>query len=190
VFLDAVWPVLVLLGVERLRIVPGYTPVNPFEFLHYPWSHSLLMTAVWALAFAFVYFEMKRDRTGAIWVGIAVASHWLLDFVTHRPDLPLYPGGSVRVGLSLWNSLPATFAVEGLMFALAVALYMRLTRASDRTGTIAWWVLIGVLVLLYVTAPLSPPPPGENAVAIAGLIALAIFVSWAYWVDQHRQVTG
>jgi drug/metabolite transporter (DMT)-like permease len=96
----------------------------------------------------------------------------------------------VRVGLSLWNSLPATFAVEGLMFALAVALYMRLTRASDRTGTIAWWVLIGVLVLLYVTAPLSPPPPGENAVAIAGLIALAIFVSWAYWVDQHRQVTG
>jgi len=187
VFLDAVWPVLVLLGIERFRIVPGYTAINPFEFLHYPWSHSLLMTGVWALAFAFVYFALKGDRAGAIWVGIAVASHWVLDFVTHQPDMPLYPGGGGRFGLALWNSLPATFAVEGLMFALAVALYARLTRASDRTGTIAWWALIGVLALLYLAGPLSPPPPSENAVAIAGLIALAIFVPWAYWVDRHRE---
>ncbi len=176
VFLDAVWPVLVLLGIERFRIVPGYTAINPFEFLHYPWSHSLLMTVVWALAFAFVYFGMKGDRAGAIWVGIAVASHWLLDFVTHRPDMPLYPGGSERLGLALWQSWPATFAVEGMMFAAAVALYLRTTRSRDRVGTIAWWALIALLLALYVPGPWSPPPPSENAVAIAGLIALAIFV--------------
>jgi membrane-bound metal-dependent hydrolase YbcI (DUF457 family) len=190
VFLDAVWPVLVLLGIERFRIVPGYTTINPFEFLHYPWSHSLLMTVVWALAFAFVYLAVKGDRAGAIWVGIAVASHWVLDFVSHRPDMPLYPGGSERLGLSLWNSLPATFVVEGLMFALAIAVYVRLTRARDRTGTIAWWVLIGVLLALYISGPWSPPPPSENAVAIVGLIALAVFVPWAHWVDRHRQVAG
>jgi membrane-bound metal-dependent hydrolase YbcI (DUF457 family) len=190
VFLDAVWPVLVLLGIERFRIVPGYTAINPFEFLHYPWSHSLLMTAVWALAFALVYLAVKGDRAGAIWVGIAIASHWVLDFVSHRPDMPLYPGGSERLGLSLWNSLPATFAVEGLMFALAIAVYVRLTRARDRTGTIAWWALIGVLLALYVSGPWSPPPPSENAVAIVGLIALAVFVPWAHWVDGHRQVAG
>jgi len=176
VFLDAVWPVLVLLGIERFRIVPGYTAINPFEFLHYPWSHSLLMTVVWALAFAFVYFGMKGDHAGAIWVGIAVASHWLLDFVTHRPDMPLYPGGSERLGLALWQSWPATFAVEGMMFAAAVALYLRTTRSRDRVGTIAWWALIALLLALYVPGPWSPPPPSENAVAIAGLIALAIFV--------------
>ncbi len=176
VFLDAVWPVLVLLGIERFRIVPGYTAINPFEFLHYPWSHSLLMTVVWALAFAFVYFGMKGGRAGAIWVGIAVASHWLLDFVTHRPDMPLYPGGSERLGLALWQSWPATFAVEGMMFAAAVALYLRTTRSRDRVGTIAWWALIALLLALYVPGPWSPPPPSENAVAIAGLIALAIFV--------------
>jgi hypothetical protein len=190
VFLDAVWPVLVLLGIERFRIVPGFTAINAFDFVHYPWSHSLLMTVVWALAFAFVYLAVKGDRAGAIWVGIAVASHWVLDFVSHRPDMPLYPGGSERLGLSLWNSLPATFAVEGLMFALAIAVYVRLTRARDRTGTIAWWALIGVLLALYVSGPWSPPPPSENAVAIVGLIALAVFVPWAHWVDGHRQVAG
>ena len=188
VFLDAVWPVLVLLGIERFRIVPGYTAINPFEFLHYPWSHSLLMTVVWALAFAFVYFGMKGGRAGAIWVGIAVASHWLLDFVTHRPDMPLYPGGSERLGLALWQSWPATFAVEGMMFAAAVALYLRTTRSRDRVGTIAWWALIALLLALYVPGPWSPPPPSENAVAIAGLIALAIFVPWSYWIDRHREV--
>jgi len=122
VFLDAVWPVLVLLGIERFRIVAGYTAINPFEFLHYPWSHSMLMTGVWAVLFAIVYQTVKGDRAGAMWVGIVVASHWVLDCVTHRPDMPLYPGGSERLGLALWQSWPATFAVEGSMFAAAVAL--------------------------------------------------------------------
>lgn len=187
VFLDAVWPVLVLLGAERFRIVPGYTAINPFEFLHYPWSHSLLMTLVWALVFALVYAGLKGDRAGAIWVGIAVASHWLLDFVTHRPDLPLYPGGGERLGLALWNSLPATFAVEGAMFALAIAFYVRLTRAKDRVGTIAWWTLVALLLALYVPGPWSPPPSSENAVAIVGVAALLLFVPWAYWIDRHRE---
>lgn len=188
VFLDAVWPVLVLLGIERFRIVPGYTAINPFEFLHYPWSHSLLMTLVWALVFAFVYAGLKGDRAGAIWVGIAVASHWLLDFITHRPDMPLYPGGGERLGLALWQSWQATFAVEGLMFAAAIALYARFTRSRDRVGTIAWWTLIALLLALYVPGPWSPPPPSENAVAIAGIAALLIFIPWAYWIDRHREV--
>jgi hypothetical protein len=190
VFLDAVWPVLVLLGVERFRIVAGYTAINPFEFLHYPWSHSMLMTGVWAVLFAIVYQTVKDDHAGAVWVGIAVASHWVLDCVTHRPDLPLYPGGSGRLGLALWQSWPATFAVEGSIFAAAVMLYLRTTRSRDRVGTIAWWAMIGLLVALYVPAPWSPPPPSENTVAILGLIALAVFVPWAYWIDGHRAVSA
>jgi len=186
-FLDLVWPVLVLLGIERFRIVAGYTAVNPFEFVYYPWSHSLLMTVVWAFVVAIAYLAVKGDRTGAIWIGIAVASHWVLDFVSHRPDMPLYPGGEERLGLGLWQSLPATFAVEGLMFAAAVVLYVRSTRPKDRIGTFAWWAFIAVLLALYIPGPWSPPPPSENAVAIVGLLALAIFAPWAYWIDRHRE---
>jgi len=189
-FLDAVWPILVLVGVERFRIVPGYTAVNSFDFVHYPWSHSLLMTVVWSLLVALVYFGLRRDRAGALWVGIAVASHWVLDVVSHRPDLPLYPGGNARLGLSLWNSLPATFAVEGLMFAVAVVLYSKTTHARDRAGTIAWWVLVGLLLALYIPGPWSPPPPNQQVVAWMGLAALAIFVPWGYWIDRHRQVVS
>jgi membrane-bound metal-dependent hydrolase YbcI (DUF457 family) len=189
-FLDVVWPVLVLLGVERFRIVPGFTAINPFDFVYYPWSHSLLMTAVWALLFALVYFAVRGDRAGAVWLGIAVASHWVLDFVSHRPDLPLYPGGETRLGLGLWQSVPATFAVEGLMFAAGIALYMQSTKAKDRIGTAAWWAFIALLVVLYIPGPWSPPPPSENVVAIVGIVALAIFAPWAYWIDRHRPSTG
>ena len=87
VFLDVVWPVLVLLGIERFRIVPGFTANNPFDFVYYPWSHSLLMTIAWSLLIALGYFGLNRDRVGAVWVGILVASHWVLDFVSHRPDI-------------------------------------------------------------------------------------------------------
>jgi len=186
VLLDAIWPVLVLVGIERLRIVPGFTAINPFDFVYYPWSHSLLMTGVWAVLFAIVYQTVKGDHDGATWVGIAVASHWILDCVTHRPDLPLRPGGEERLGLGLWQSLPWTFAVEGLMFAAGVALYMRSTKAKDRIGTIAWWAMIVLLLALYIPGPWSPPPPSENTVAILGIIALAIFCPWAYWIDRHR----
>jgi membrane-bound metal-dependent hydrolase YbcI (DUF457 family) len=186
-FLDAVWPVLVLAGIERFRIVPGYTAINPFQFLYYPWSHSLLMTVVWALLLALVYLGLRGDRTGAVWIGVLVASHWVLDFVTHKPDMPLYPGGGQRFGLALWDSLPGTFAVEGLMFAAGVALYVRTTSARDRIGAIAWWALIAFLLLLYISGPFSPPPPSENAVAIVGVAALLIFVPWGYWIDRHRR---
>src|SRR5215510_16393080 len=86
-FLDVVWPVLVLLGVERFRIVPGFTAVNPFDFTYYPWSHSLATTMAWSVAFALAYFAASRDRAGAVWVGLVVASHWVLDFVSHIPDI-------------------------------------------------------------------------------------------------------
>jgi LexA-binding, inner membrane-associated putative hydrolase len=185
-FLDLVWPVLVLLGIERFRIIPGFTAVNPFDFTYYPWSHSLLMTVLWSVAFALGYFAFSRDRTGAVWVGIVVASHWVLDFVSHRPDMPLYPGGGQKLGLSLWQSIPATFAVEGLMFAAGIAIYVRATRSRDRTGALAWWAMVGLLLALYVPGPWASPPPSANSVAVLGIIALAIFGPWAYWIDRHR----
>jgi peptidoglycan/LPS O-acetylase OafA/YrhL len=104
--------------------------------------------------------------------------------------MPLYPGGSERLGLGLWRSLPATFAVEGLMFAAGIALYAGATRSRDRVGTIALWTFIALLVAMYVPGPWSPPPPGENAVAIVGILAIAILGPWAYWIDRHRELVA
>jgi membrane-bound metal-dependent hydrolase YbcI (DUF457 family) len=167
--------------------VPGFTAINPFDFTYYPWSHSLLMTLVWAAAFALVYFAASRDRGGAVWVAIVVASHWLLDFVSHRPDMPLYPGGREKLGLGLWQSIPATFAVEGVMFAAGIAVYVGVTRSRDRIGSIAWWAFVALLLALYIPGPWASRPPSENAVAIFGIIALLIFGPWAYWIDRHRE---
>jgi membrane-bound metal-dependent hydrolase YbcI (DUF457 family) len=187
VFLDVVWPVLVLAGIETFRIVPGITAINPFDFTYYPWSHSLLMTLVWSAVFALVYWAASGDRNGAVWVGLVVASHWVLDFASHRPDMPLYPGGSEKVGLGLWQSIAATFAVEGALFAAGVALYLRATRSRDRVGTIAWWTFVALLLALYIPGPWAARPPSESAVAIFGIIALLIFGPWAYWTDRHRE---
>jgi membrane-bound metal-dependent hydrolase YbcI (DUF457 family) len=187
-FLDVVWPVLVLLGIESFRIAPGITAFSPFDFQNYPWSHSLFMAVVWSVLVGGGYRAASADRAGALWVGAAVASHWVLDFLTHRPDMPLYPGGAGRVGLGLWNSVPATFAVEGLMFLLAVVLYAKTTRARDRAGSIGWWAFVALLLLLYIPSPFSPPPPGERAVAVVGILALLVFTPWAYWIDRHREI--
>lgn len=104
-------------------------------------------------------------------------SHWVLDFVTHRPDLPLYPGGP-RVGLGLWNSVAGTVAVESLMFAAAVGLY-----TGRRRG--GFWALVTVLVVLYVGAAAGTPPPNWQILALTALAAW-IFPIWAWWVDRGR----
>src|SRR5881397_3229182 len=185
-FLDALWPVFLLLGLERVRIDPGNMVFSPLAFDYYPFSHSLLMTIVWALLFALIYRARTGYENGAVWVGIGVTSHWILDFVTHRPDLPLAPGSSIKVGLGLWNSRLGTLAVEGAMYVAAVTLYLVTTRARNRIGRFALWGFVAILAALYVADANSPPPPSVKAIAITGLIGW-LFVPWAYWIDRNRE---
>src|SRR5258708_16993741 len=126
------------------------------------------MTGVGAVLFAIVYQTVKGDHAGAIWVGIAVASHWVLACITHRPDLPLYPGGSERLGLALWRSWPATFSVGGLMFVGAVVLYLPTTPSRGPVRPIPGGGLIALLLSLFLPAPRSPPPPRAHTGAIPG----------------------
>ncbi len=181
---DLLWPLFLLLGVEHARIDPGNTAVTPLDFSYYPWTHSLLMGAVWALVFAGIWYTRKRDPGTALLLGALVVSHWVLDFISHRPDMPLFPYG-LRVGLGLWNSVAATVVVEGALFAGGVALYLRATRPLDRVGRFATYGLIGFLVLVYLANMLSPPPPSIRAVAWGGLAGWLLPL-WAAWADRHR----
>ena len=121
-FLDLIWPVFLILGVEHVRISPGITRVTPFDFYDYPYSHGLLPVVGWSLLVGLGYFAVRRYRAGAWLVGLGVLSHWFLDWIMHRPDLALWPGGSGHYGLGIWNSLPLTLIVEGAVFAIGLGL--------------------------------------------------------------------
>lgn len=185
-FSDLLWPIFLLLGWEHVRIAPGDTRYTPLDLYDYPWSHSLLMNLVWASGFALIYFLWKRDRAGAIAVWIGVLSHWVLDWITHRPDMPLYPGGQGRYGLGLWNSIPGTMTVEIAMFIAALWMYTHATKARDRIGIFAYWAFAALLLCIYIGDRFSPPPESANEIAWVGIIASAIFLPWAWWLDRHR----
>ncbi len=184
-FLDALWPVLVILGVERVAVVPGITRMSPLDFTDYPWSHSLAMMLAWAALFAGAYWIVRRRAVAALCLAALVASHWLLDWIVHRPDLPLYPGDESRHGLGVWNSVAGSLALESALFAAGVYLYVRSTRARDRIGVVAWWALVAFLAAAYAASVLGPPPPSPEAVAYSALVGYAI-VAWGWWVDRHR----
>ncbi|MGZ5038267.1 MAG: metal-dependent hydrolase [Usitatibacter sp.] len=188
-FLDAVWPLLVLAGVERVVIAPGITRVTPLDFVHYPWSHSLAMALAWAAAFGLAYWGLRRRLANALWLAALVVSHWFLDWIAHRPDLPLYPGDPGRYGLGLWNSMPLTMAAEFGLLAVGLAVYARATRARDRIGKYALAALVLVLVASYLGATFGPPPPSPEAVALSGLAGYAM-VAWGWWIDRHREPAG
>jgi hypothetical protein len=185
--LDLVWPILVLAGVERVRIAPGDTLMTPLAFEYYPYSHSLLMAFLWGSAAGLLYFALRRDRAGALVVALLVVSHWFLDLLVHRPDLPLSLGDSSKVGWGLWNSMPVTLLLEYGLFALGLLVYVRTTRPLDRIGSWAFWGLVAFLALGFASDMGGPPPPSVTALAWMAL-ALWILVLWAWWADRHRVV--
>jgi hypothetical protein len=185
-FLDLVWPALVAAGIEQVRIAPGTMAVSPFDFVSYPYSHSLVMTLAWAGLFAWVYRWRGGSMRAAWWLGLVVASHWFLDLIVHRPDLPLAPGLDKHLGLGLWNSAAGTLVVEGSLFVAGLWLYLSATRARDRIGVWGLWGLVALLLVSYVAATFGPPPPNVNAIVIADILGTALTVVWAYWVERHR----
>ena len=184
-FLDLLWPTFVLLGWERVKIQPGNTKLTPLDFSYFPLSHSLAMAVVWGILFGLVYFIIKRNYKAAIILGLCVVSHWILDLLVHRPDLPLFPGDSPLVGFGLWNYPAIAVVVEGLIFIIGLLLYLKTTKAKNKVGSYAFWALILFLVLIYLSNLFGPPPTSVTAIAWAAE-SQWILVVWAYWVDRNR----
>ena len=182
--LDLLWPVLLLLGFETVRVHPNDTAFTHLAFDSYPWSHSLLMVVLWSSLAALAGRRFLGSwRVGAV-TGALVLSHWVLDVITHRPDLPLWPAGPM-LGFGLWNSIWATFAVEGALLGVGVFLYLKHTVAKDAIGTWALFSLLLVSTLIWATQPWAPVPPNPRVVAWAALV-LWLLLPWSHWVDQHH----
>lgn len=174
-----------LLNIEKVAIAPGITEVTPLDFEQYPFSHSMVTVIGWAMLLGVIYYFIRRYFTGALVIWCCVVIHWLLDFISHRPDLPIYPGSSLLVGLGLWNSVAGTVLVEGFIFLLGIYLYLKVTHAKDKIGIFGFWVLVGLLVIIYMANLFGPTQPNVGSIAWAGQLQW-LFVIWAYWVDRHR----
>lgn len=182
--LDLLWAIFLLAGIEHVTIRRGVTKMSPLDFIDYPWSHSLLMSAVWGVAFAGVYVIVTRYVRGGVVLFAGVISHWVFDWLTHRADLPLYPGGP-RVGLGLWNYPIAELGIETALFAIGILLYRDATRPRDRIGSVAMWAFIIVLAAVFIANAGGTPPPSVRMLVWSAL-ALWILPFWAAWFDRHR----
>jgi uncharacterized membrane protein (UPF0136 family) len=186
---DGVWPVFLLLGWEKVEIKPGITAVSPLDFVSYPYTHSLVAGVLWAALFAGAYYLVRRDRVSALWLAALVLSHWVLDFISHGPDMPVGLSGPT-LGLGLWYSVPATLVVEFGLLALGAWVYASITRPRDRKGSWTLWIYVATLGAIYAASVAGPPPPSVQAIEISGFLGW-LFVAWAYWIDRHRAiVTG
>lgn len=187
--LDLLWPLFLLAGWEHVRIVPGAMAFTPLVFDSYPWSHSLLMAAGWGLLLAALARWRGVESRGVWLIAALVLSHWMLDFVTHAPDMPLWPGNSPRFGLGLWNSIPGTFVIEGLLWVLCLTLYLRARRPRNWIGAFALWSFVLISTVMWAAGPWSTPPSSERALAWFALVGW-IIVPWAVWADRGHVVRG
>jgi hypothetical protein len=181
---DLVWPVLVAVGIERVAIAPGATAFTPLVFQSYPWSHSLLLVAMWGAAFAAVHFSRARSAAAATVLALLVVSHWLLDYATHRPDLPLYPGGA-KYGLGLWNSVPLTIVVEVAMFVAGTWCYVRATRPRDGRSRHPLVTIVLVLLVSY-AGNIFSTPPSVTAVWSGTIGGFLLLLAGGAWADGNR----
>lgn len=184
---DLIWPIFLLLGIEHVRIQRSVKQLTltPLDFYDYPWTHSLVMSIVWAVAFALLYFALNRYGRGAVILGIGVLSHWIFDFFVHRPDLPLWPGGP-KVGLGMWNHPVAELGLEAALFAVGILLYRDATEPLDRAGSVGMWAFILVLAGIFIANAGGTPPPNERTLAWMAL-SLWLLPFWAAWFDRHRE---
>jgi hypothetical protein len=186
-FIDLLWPIFLLLGLEKVQIEPGNTAFTPLNFISYPYSHSFFGALVWSILFAAVFFLFKKEIKSSLLLGALVMSHWVLDLITHKPDLLLFPWNDFKVGFGLWNYVLVTILIEGLIFGIGSYLYLVTTKAENKKGSIGLWGLLIFLAVIYLMNVFGSPPPSENAIAVVGLFQW-ILIAWAYWIDKNRSV--
>jgi LexA-binding, inner membrane-associated putative hydrolase len=188
---DLLWCVFLITGVERVQFKPGIVvspairALDALEASEVGYSHSLMMTAIWGVLLALLYYAVRRNPTGAWVLFGAVLSHWVLDVISHPPDMPLLPGGMQRkFGFGLWNSIPATLAIEGALWAAAIFLYLRTARPRARSFFYVFWSAIVLLTIAWIGNIAGPPPANVSTIGFSSLAFFSLTVAWAYWINR------
>ena len=184
--LDVAWAPFILLGIEKVRIVPGVTASNPLDLYYMPYTHSLIAAVVWSAA-GYGLYRLCRRRAAAgaaTLAGLAVFSHWILDFVVHRPDLPLYDN-TAKVGLGLWDRPALAFGLEAALLFVGMSIFLR-----GRAGPKAGMMIFGVVMLaIQAVVFFGPPPTSDTAAATTALLAYGLFAGFvAQWEIRHSHV--
>ena len=187
-WLDVVWSILVLLGVEKLHIVPGFTQANALDLYYMPFTHGLPGAVVLSLALgAIVAITVARQRgTAFLIVAAAAFSHWILDLIVHIPDLPLYDNAD-KVGFGLWRHVAISFPLELLVLVAGAWIYERLAPAAGVRGRVAFWSFVALLALGQAYANFGPPPDSESMMAITALVLYLVFAAIAAGVERLRK---
>ena len=172
--LDVGWSLFVLLGIEKVRIVPGITATNPLDLYYMPYTHSLVASLGWSVAAFLIYRVLASASTtrSALFVAAAVFSHWVLDFLVHRPDLPLFDNRA-KVGLGLWNHPAVAFALE--IAFLFGGLWLFFSSGIKRRGAMMVFGLLMLAIQAYIF--FGPPPSSDRAAALTALAAYLVFAA-------------
>ena len=187
-FVDILFFPFVLLGLERMNIVENFTQSTHFELEFMPYTHSLVASLLWAgVAYAIFRWLFVKNNSVAVVVALAVFSHWLLDLITHTPDLPLWSNTSLKLGFGLWNNAIATYVVEAALLMLALWLYLRSTLATSTVGKYGMGVFVVFLLLLNVVNIFGPMQGDSKVVlAVSALTSYFLFAAVAFWLDTKR----
>jgi hypothetical protein len=186
---DFLWCVFLIAGIEEVRMKPGLTissgmrAIDVVEASRIALSHSLATDIVWAAIFAGLFSVWRRNGTGARILFALVISHWLLDFVSHPPDMPLVPGIDRHFGLGLWTSFRATLVVEGFMWLLAVVVYVSGIQ-SRRSAKFVFFGGVAFLTLAWLGNIAGPPPSNLHIIGFSSLTFFTLTVVWASLVDR------
>ena len=189
-WLDVIWSVLVLMGIEKLRIVPGFTQANPLDLYYMPFTHGLPGSIVLSLVFGGIVaaFTTANRRTTFLLVAAASFSHWVLDLVVHTPDLPLYDN-TAKVGFGLWRQVTLSFPLELIVLGLGTWLYARATVFASAKGQYVFWGFVVLLAALQVYANFGPPPESPEAMAVMALALYLVLALLAAWVERIATVS-
>ncbi len=181
---DLLWPFFLLMGLEEVRIEPGYTAAIPLNMVNYPITHSLLGGLLWSIAFGGIYYFITKSKKIGLFLAGGVISHWFLDLLMHKPDLAIYPGG-VKYGFGLWDSVPLTIAIEFLIFTGGIYIYLKATEANDKVGVWSFWGLMTLLSVGWLGSIFGPLPDSVDTLVYSAL-TVWLLILWGFWIDKHR----
>jgi hypothetical protein len=185
---DVAWAALILLGVEKVRIVPGITASNPLDLYYMPYTHSLVAALFWSAGVVVLakLVPGATSRSAAVWIGMAVFSHWLLDPLVHRPELPLYDD-TMKMGLGLWDYPAVALALEGALLFGGMIMYLRMTEPINAVGRVGPPVLGMVMLAIQSYIFFGPPPASPAAAAITALVSYVVFAVSAELLARQRR---